>query len=342
MQKAILFGIGKNYENWHKELQLMYDIVGYIDNDPEKQGEEISLGSKIMHPQEILKLQYDKICILSGLPRVDMCKQLMEYGIPFEKIDFVFMKNSIDGLAIPKSNLMDNHIVLEYEKIKIIMDDSEDYCAINECIIGKGYELGLTNDDYCVIDIGANIGDTALYYASLENVSKVYSYEPFLLTYNKAVKNIALNPDLSGKIQLFNFGVSNENLELFIDAPSNTFGISINRLQKGQDRLEIKDASALLEPIIRTHLGKQKILLKLDCEGSEYDIVESLDKSGLLAKIDVLIGEWHSSGKRNENNTKLNLEELSERLTKNAFMFKIVLSSNFPMFYAFRISKGDD
>jgi len=339
-QNAIIFGVGKNCENWHEELQQMYNIIGYIDNDPAKYGKEVSRKLCIMNPQEILKLQYDKICILSGLPRVDMCKQLMEYGIPFEKIDFAFWKNSIDGLAIPRSNLIDNHIVLEYEKIKIIMDDSQDYCAIAECIIGKGYELGLTNDDYCVIDIGANIGDTALYYASLKNVSKVYAYEPFLSTYNKAIKNIALNPDLSDKIQLFNFGVSNENLELFIDAPKNsTFGASINHLQKGGDRLEIKDASALLESIIKTHLGKQKNLLKLDCEGSEYDIVESLDKSGLLSKIDVLIGEWHFSGKRNENNTKFNIEELSERLTKNAFMFKIVLSKSLPMFYAFRIGR---
>jgi FkbM family methyltransferase len=238
-----------------------------------------------------------------------------------------------DSLVMPKKFLIDNHIVLEYDGIKVIMDNSQEFCAINEVIIQKTYELGLGNDDYCVIDIGANIGDSVLYFSSLKEVNAVYAYEPFKNSFDKALKNFALNPDLSSKIRSFNVGISNENTELYVNTPKETFGVSINHVQKGDDKIIIKEASELLAPIINAHFGKQKILLKLDCEGSEYDIVESLDKSGLLAKIDVIIGEWHFVGKRNNGYTEMNLYELQESFTRNNFLFKI---TNNQMFYAFR------
>lgn len=324
MEKVILFGIGKNYKDWSKKLHQMYEIVALVDNAPSMQG--------VFLPKELLKIQYDKILIIAGLPKVEICKQCMELGVPFEKIEFVFM-GKYKNLVIPKKFLIDNHIVLEYYGIKMIMDNGQEFCAINEAIIGKNYELGLGNDNYCVIDIGANVGDTALYFASLKEVNTVYAYEPFRSSFDKALKNAELNPSLSNKIQLFNIGISDENAELLVNTPEDTFGVSINDVQKGQDKIIIKEASELLGPIINTHLGKQKILLKLDCEGSEYDIIENLDKSGLLSKIDVIIGEWHFIGKRNNGNTEINLHELQESLTRNNFLFRVTYEQ---MFCAFR------
>jgi hypothetical protein len=70
-----------------------------------------------------------------------------------------------------------------------------------------------------------------------------------------------------------------------------------------------KDASEALTPIINDNIGK-RIILKIDTEGAEYDILESLDNSGLLKKIDIVLIEFHFKGSK----------ELQRRLLKNGFV----------------------
>ena len=55
-----------------------------------------------------------------------------------------------------------------------------------------------------VIDIGANVGDTAMYFA-LRGAKHVYAFEPYPYSYKLAIKNIKLNK-LQDKITLLNEG----------------------------------------------------------------------------------------------------------------------------------------
>jgi hypothetical protein len=36
--------------------------------------------------------------------------------------------------------------------------------------------------------------------------------------------------------------------------------------------------------------------LKIDCEGAEYEIIQKLSDTNLLADIDILLIEWHDKG----------------------------------------------
>ena len=63
----------------------------------------------------------------------------------------------------------------------------------------------------------------------------------------------------------------------------------------------------------------------MDCEGGEYEIFESLSESGVIAKIDYLMMEWHDKG----------AEVLEEVLLENGFMcFSQRLAVNSGMIYA--------
>lgn len=60
-----------------------------------------------------------------------------------------------------------------------------------------------------ILDIGANIVNHAIYYASSNNVSEVICFEPVSKTYEILLKNVRIN-NLSNKIRAYNLGLSDE------------------------------------------------------------------------------------------------------------------------------------
>jgi hypothetical protein len=54
----------------------------------------------------------------------------------------------------------------------------------------------------------------------------------------------------------------------------------------------IKPAGRELATVFAEHTGLKKAL-KIDCEGSEMEILEDLKKAGLLAQVDLILLEWH-------------------------------------------------
>ena len=52
-----------------------------------------------------------------------------------------------------------------------------------------------------------------------------------------------------------------------------------------------------MSEIIERH--NEKVFIKLDTEGSEFEIIPLLDEKGLLEKVDVLIMEYHRKGPQN-------------------------------------------
>jgi len=69
--------------------------------------------------------------------------------------------------------------------------------------------LGFDLDKWFVLDIGAYIGDTALYYA--RRGAFVVAVEPLPSNYDVMLRNIELNPDLKSRIMPMNIAVSGED-----------------------------------------------------------------------------------------------------------------------------------
>ena len=158
------------------------------------------------------------------------------------------------------------------------------------------------------IDIGMHVGWASLYFASMANVEKVYSYEPFEENLVDALSNFALNPSISYKISVNNFGLGNKN-EL---QEVNKFK-SCREDTRGYASIVIKDSAEVLEPVINDNYLQGIIWLKCNCEGGEYDVFESLDNAGLLSKIHIITMEYHGSDEK--------LSFLQTILFKNHFVF---------------------
>jgi FkbM family methyltransferase len=145
-----------------------------------------------------------------------------------------------------------------------------------------------------VIDVGANIGDSSLYFA-LKGAKHVIAIEPFFENYNALKRNIEIN-DLEAKITPIysGCGSSTRNVKTtFVDTKG--IGLDIKEFEGGKNEIKIIGLDELV-----SKYPHEKIVLKLDCEGCEYDTIINSNEE-ILKKIDEIILEYHSGYKKLKN-----------------------------------------
>jgi len=140
--------------------------------------------------------------------------------------------------------------------------------------------------DNTVIDIGANIGDSALWFAIM-GANRVIAFEPYKYSYNFAIKNTQLN-DLNETIILVNAGYGKDGFIELEDTVTNE-GTVLKEYKRGL-RTPIMSLKTILEKY--SHILKGELLLKMDCEGCEYNIFQE-NKETLMQFKRVLI-EYHN------------------------------------------------
>lgn len=168
---------------------------------------------------------------------------------------------------------------------------------------------GFLKDDYgklpvkgkTVIDIGSNIGDTPIYF-TLNGATKVIGLEPYPKNYDIANKNIAYN-NFSDKITLLLAGCAGNigNITINPDHESNIES-TLNESTQG-----IKIPLLTLEQIIDKYDVPPQSILKMDCEGCEYDTIKSASEE-TLKKFSQIQIEYH-----------LGFKDLKEKLEKCGF-----------------------
>ena len=145
---------------------------------------------------------------------------------------------------------------------------------INEQFIEEQYKW-LDVKNRLVIDIGANIGDSAIYFA-LKGAKHVYAFEPYPYSYELAMRNIKLN-GLEDKITLLNEGCSGKSGKIRIPSSYKNLG--------GTDLKNFKNGTNInittLGELVKRFGIKDKAILKVDCEGCEYGIFLETQNSDL-------------------------------------------------------------
>lgn len=204
----------------------------------------------------------------------------------------------------------------------------------------KDYEFGGLED--CIfVDVGANIGDSALYAASSSNITKVYAYEPFPKACELAQVNISMNPELSKKIELHQYGWFSRNLKdkiaeiddinaSAVNTVVSDFAQTMKRERSNEVEIELHKSSEVLNDIINNH-KTNPIVLKMDIEGAEYECVKDIDNAGLFNYIDIVFIEWHLHGH----------DKITNVLTKNGYVwFNENLSTNTGFIRAYKKNKS--
>jgi FkbM family methyltransferase len=143
-----------------------------------------------------------------------------------------------------------------------------------------------------VIDIGAHVGIFACYLAKRFPFLTIYAFEPVPRNFSNLLLNIGENR-VSG-VHPFNEAVSGDGRRISLEVSDrNSGGASAFDVNANEQKTAVVTVpSQTLDSIFEKFSIKRCKLLKIDCEGAEYEI---LTNSAMLGKIDCLRGEFHES-----------------------------------------------
>ncbi len=263
----------------------------------------------------------------------------LDLNIPNGKFEDLFKYYSrlseLKSVANANFKYLNNEIEVEISGIKCVAQTGEDFYILHEIFVERVYQFLIPSDEVIVIDIGLNVGLASLFFASLPFVKSVYAFEPFEPTFLQAKRNISLNPELSKKIQPFNYGLDAEDKKLKLDYNYDNKG-SVGVLGKdfsaSNNKVEItlKNIGPILNKICSDNPNTQ-IFMKIDCEGAEYDIFEYFKKEGFPDQVKMIAMEWHRKGP----------DTLVQTLSNSGFaaFYTYTYSQEIGMIYAARLQK---
>jgi FkbM family methyltransferase len=170
-------------------------------------------------------------------------------------------------------NNLENSITVKFKNPskKITLYEVDSSGDIPGIFIEKDYEF-LPVKGKTVVDIGANIADSSIYFC-LEDAKKVIALEPYYPNYVIANKNLE-KTGFSDKVEILLSGCAGKKGEIELNE-QNSKNIPLLTLEELVSTYHIESA-----------------LLKIDCEGCEYDTILETP-SDILRKFSHIQIEYH-------------------------------------------------
>jgi FkbM family methyltransferase len=159
------------------------------------------------------------------------------------------------------------------------------YDIVHENLNGGAYD-DIDIGGRTVVDVGAGVGDTAILF-SLRGAVRVIALEPYPQLYREALLNIKAN-GLADRVVLVNAGLGATDGEVCADLSD--VGYSLFR---PGSRCDFKVRMYTLRTLIKEFEVEEGSVLKMDCEGCEYEAVLNADP-GDFAIFSQIIIEYHN------------------------------------------------
>lgn len=161
-----------------------------------------------------------------------------------------------------------------------------------------------------VFDVGANVGVFSLFAANFKN-TKVFSFEPHPANFNILKENIRIN-SLKNVVP-FEVGLAKENELRHLIIGNIPGGHKVaNGKESSNTNNTLTIQTRTIDSIISENAINKIDFLKLDCEGAEGEILNSIS-SNLFKLINKIVIEFH------DNHSILNHNEIIEKLNYEGF-----------------------
>jgi len=155
-----------------------------------------------------------------------------------------------------------------------------------------------------IIDIGACVGEYTDYCLTNYQVDKIYLFEPLTCNYNFLIGKYKDNnkvviyqkavSDFDGKARFYKKGYIQKTGETLYDFAGNV-GSSLKIDKSNVSKQVFEEVQVIkLGPFINQNQITHIDILKIDTEGSEYDIISDIVETKLYAIIDKICYEDHA------------------------------------------------
>jgi len=179
------------------------------------------------------------------------------------------------------------------------LNNRMDVAVLQEIFLNLEYDFDYGGDVKTIFDLGANIGDTAIFYSILFPQARIYAIEPNPHIFQKLLKNTKQFPN----IKCFYCAIGDQTKEVKLTFGPSHLGSSIRERVDNTESVSVQMFS--LSDFVTTNQVSKIDILKFDIEGAEEEL---LADTGLAGKVGVLVGEIH------EDLTSPNIKVLIDNL----------------------------
>ncbi|MEI7644942.1 MAG: FkbM family methyltransferase [Chloroflexales bacterium] len=193
--------------------------------------------------------------------------------------------------SIPPALATGRGRVLRLGDLVFCYRDAMDVWTIKETCLDDHYRLAArrVRAGGVVIDIGAGLGDFAIAAARRHPQARVLAFEPFPASADLCRRNVRLNHLANVQVIEAAVGRGGGAIDLDISSPESVQYSTVSGAA-GQSTLRVQTQS--LAEVFAEYAVARCDLLKLDCEGAEFEILLALDRA-ILDRIDSISLEYH-------------------------------------------------
>lgn len=251
--------------------------------------------------------------------------RLVELGISISPgRQEIFLQGYTHALAAHQAGVRfsarDGQFVAQIDGVRAGVETFDDLFILDEIYAEGAYAVSAA-DDALIFDVGMNVGHASLYFAGRCAQALIYGFEPFKPTFDRASANFAKNPSLAARIHPCNYGLAaaDGSLEVEFDpvlpGRMGLFGIP-NDLRSSpgsrREQVVLRDIVPVFDDVVAAHPNRM-VVMKIDCEGAEYEILGRLHDSGRLRDVHILAVEWHRKASTHDP------AQLAAMLSKSGF-----------------------
>ncbi|HAU39909.1 MAG: FkbM family methyltransferase [Candidatus Peregrinibacteria bacterium GW2011_GWF2_43_17] len=203
-------------------------------------------------------------------------------------------------------------------KFNVEISSDADESVIREIFEDREYlnlEPYLKTAKNSIIDIGAHKGFFVLYARSLNPTVPIYTFEPEEKNFQELKANLMRNGIQNVFSKNSAVSVKEGSVDLYISSDSHNHSL----VMAGANKKKVN--ATTLEKILNK-IGQCDVV-KMDCEGSEFDIFANLPDT-VFAKIPVFFIEYH------EYTENMRSSDLKTKLEKNGYKVKVCPSRHNP------------
>lgn len=158
---------------------------------------------------------------------------------------------------------------------------------LKEIFLLGEYQISTTKKSPVIIDCGANIGLSILYFKKKYPTSKIIAFEPNPNVFSILRLNLEQN-HIQG-VELYNYCLSDSEgeIEFFVNENLGTMEGSVLEERGGNKKLKVKAVR------LSSYIKEEVDLVKMDIEGAEINVFDDLKRNKKLNSVNTYLIEYH-------------------------------------------------